>query len=69
MITMNKQYPSNIKTFDKTPNVSKFFKIVKDEDFVIFKSFIQYFINIKIVINYTLLFEKNYIYIKRYLYN
>jgi len=28
---MNKQYPSNIKTFDNIPDESKFFKTVRDE--------------------------------------
>jgi len=38
MRTMNKLYPSNIKTFDEIPNKSKIFKTLRDEDFVIFKN-------------------------------
>ncbi|OUM63731.1 hypothetical protein PIROE2DRAFT_9669 [Piromyces sp. E2] len=38
MKTMNKQYPSNIKTFDEIPDESKIFKTVRDEDFMIFKT-------------------------------
>ncbi|OUM64633.1 hypothetical protein PIROE2DRAFT_8555 [Piromyces sp. E2] len=37
MRTINKQYP-NIKTFDEIPVESKFFKTVRDEDFMIFKN-------------------------------
>ena len=35
---MNKQHPTNIKTFDEIPNESKYFKTVNDEDFMIFKN-------------------------------
>ncbi|OUM66343.1 hypothetical protein PIROE2DRAFT_6490 [Piromyces sp. E2] len=38
MRTLNKQYPSNIKTFDEIPDESKIFKIIRDEDFIIFKN-------------------------------
>jgi len=36
--TMNKQHPTNIKTFDEIPDESKYFKTVNDEDFMIFKN-------------------------------
>ena len=55
MRIMNKQYPSNIKTFDKIPDESKIFRTVRDEDIMIFKNSNQYFINIvvKVINNYT----------------
>ena len=55
MRTMNKQYPSNIKTFDNIPDESKFFKTIRDENFFIFKNPNQSFINIKVKVinNYT----------------
>jgi len=36
--SMNKQYPTDIKTFDEIPDESKYIKTVNDEDFMIFKN-------------------------------
>jgi len=38
MRKMNKHYLFNIKTFDEIPDESKFFKTLRDENFMIFKN-------------------------------
>ncbi|OUM62258.1 hypothetical protein PIROE2DRAFT_11517 [Piromyces sp. E2] len=50
MRNMNKQYPSNIKTFDEIPDESKFFKTVRDE---IFKNPNVVFITINYIKEYN----------------
>ncbi|OUM65142.1 hypothetical protein PIROE2DRAFT_7857 [Piromyces sp. E2] len=57
MRTINKQYPSNIKTFDEIPGESKILKTVRDEDFMIFKNpnvvIFQYLFQEKIYSQYS----------------